>query len=197
MEYIEITKEDAMRIVDGARSNCPRRLFVVDSSDSGTSIVYTGDNNDELLVGSGDEYEDVLVDSSEMKSCTWWIGEDEQHCILEARDKDGGYLWSGTILGKPTSKEHICKLIGRDLPAEQDTISYEYKNDTLSARKAVAPIYEYHTEFVSGDNQGKLNSWYSKGWEPMFSSAVYSKEVASTTLVITLRRLKPQDQKGK
>lgn len=193
MEYIEITKEEAIAIIDGGRTchmtiidaagypqqmvatappNSPRRLFVADSSGSGTSIVYTGDNNDELLVGSGDEYEDVLVDSSEMKSCTWWIGEDEQHCILEARDKDGGCLWSGTILGKPTSKEYVHSLVGGPPPVQDKELKYEYKNVYLRSA-------QYSVD---------VNRMYKYGWEPVCSSMVYDKQLEQTSALFTLRR---------
>lgn len=161
-----------MRIVDGARSNCPRRLFVTDAAGRGTSIVYTGDNNDELLVDSGDESEDdVLVDSSDMKSCTWWIGEDEHHCILEARDKDGGYLWSGTILGKPTSKEYIHGLVGGP-PVQGKEPKYEYKNVYLKSA-------QYSVD---------VNRMYKLGWEPVCCSMVYDKQLESTSALFTLRR---------
>lgn len=172
MEYIEITKEDAMCIVDGARSNCPRRLFVVDSSGSGTSIVYTGDNNDELLAGSGDEYEDVLVDSSEMKSCTWWIGEDEQHCILEVRDKDGGYLWSGKILGKPGNKEYIHSLVGGPPPVQDKEPKYEYKNVYMKAEQCAPAV----------------DVMYGKGWEPVCCTMTHDKQTAQTRALFVLRR---------
>lgn len=192
MEYIEITKEEAIAIVDGGRTcqmtiidaagypqqtavtSQQRKLWVIDESGVGTAPVFVRAGEIRVNYGlSGEDEDDVLVSEDEMQSCTWWLGEDDSCSILEARGSNG-MIWSGKILGKPGNKEYIHSLVGGPpLPPVQDKEpKYEYKN-----------VYLWSAQYSV-----EVNRMYQLGWEPVCSAMAYDKEREGTSALFTLRR---------
>lgn len=173
MEYIEITKEEAIAIVNGALDphNPHRKLWVIDESGVGTAPVFVRAGEIRVNYGlSGEDEDDVLVSEDEMQSCTWWLGEDDSCSILEARGSNG-MIWSGKILGKPGNKEYIHSLVGGP-PVQDKEPKYEYKN-----------VYLWSAQYSV-----EVNRMYQLGWEPVCSAMAYDKEREGTSALFTLRR---------
>lgn len=173
MEYIEITKEEAIAIINGALDphNPYRKLWVVDESVLGTIPVFVCAGEIRVNCGRvGEEDDDVLVSKDEMQSCTWRLGEDASCCVLEARDSNGE-IWSGKILGKPGNKEYIHSLVGGP-PVQDKEPKYEYKN-----------VYLEDAQYAVN-----VNRMYELGWEPVCSTMAYDKQLEGTSALFTLRR---------
>lgn len=113
MEYYSITYEEALNIVEGTNSGGGnRQTFVVDSSCSGSNFVYVEGGS--LCVSAWD-CEETLLYERKVKSSAWYIGVlDDGDCVLEARNKNGDVVWSGTVLVRPETPACVLSLLAED-----------------------------------------------------------------------------------